>query len=100
MYENSSEHKSTIDFVINHRNIYATGILEIRALNSAEVDSKHKHVLVNIQMMKKHHLDKITVEKVKAESLRNNSTPQMYQKRLTQKIKPKRTNDTENVSVS
>lgn len=88
-WSNTRRHTSVINRVITNRSIHPKQILDVRALTSADVGSDHRLILCkyrsyNRLIMKKRKPEYVT--KYNIESFANDSTKDLYQRRLTDNI--------------
>lgn len=78
-----------IDYIITNRTIKPEQILDVRALIFANIGFDHNLVLGKITMSKslrKHKHQGGSTEKFNIESLKNESTKDLYKRRLAQKF--------------
>ncbi|KAK4878852.1 hypothetical protein RN001_011358 [Aquatica leii] len=97
-FEHKHQHKvsfcgskvnSTTDYIITNRNIRPEQITDVRALTSANIGSDRNLILGKVTMMKpppKKHSQLANQEKFNIESFRNQSTIDLYQRRLKQNL--------------
>lgn len=87
-WQNTRGQQSVIDYFITNRAITPQMILDIRTLNAANVGSDHKLVLCKLRLSlpSKPKPKPQYVHKFNIESLEDQSTQQLYCKRLTEKI--------------
>lgn len=80
-FENTREHKSTIDYILINRNIHPTRILDVKVLSSTNTGTDHGLVLTkikNIMYRNKRDTPEAT-EKLNIESLFDDTTRYFYQ---------------------
>lgn len=87
-FHNTRGQKSMIDFVITNRRVHPSQILDVRTLTSANVGTQHGLVLCEyrLKQTKIRKKSPIYISKFNTESLREDSTRDLYQRRLNEKI--------------
>ncbi|XP_045467858.1 craniofacial development protein 2-like [Harmonia axyridis] len=87
-FENSRGQKSVIDYVITNKNVHPSKILDVRVLSSANTITNHNLVLAKIRnkVQRERRTQAIQTEKLNIESLSNDSTKDLYQRRLALQI--------------
>ncbi|XP_044749781.1 uncharacterized protein LOC123310378 [Coccinella septempunctata] len=89
-FSNTRGQQSMIDYIITNRCLQPLQILDVRTLNSANIGSDHKLLLGKIKIKLKPHKNTGPTspeEKINVGALWNESTTQLYQQRLKEKIK-------------
>lgn len=88
-FRNTRDQKSMIDYVISNRTIIPSQVIDVRALTSANIGTDHSLLLCKMLMEKPHRTKKppVTIEKFNIESLTDDSTRNLYENRLTNKLK-------------
>lgn len=98
-FTNAQGQQSMIDYVITSRQFKPTEILDVRTLNSANIGSDHALVLckirLNITFRKR--TNKEYTEKFNLESFQNDSTKDLYARRLEDKNSTQFINSTDSV---
>ncbi|XP_045474922.1 uncharacterized protein LOC123680850 [Harmonia axyridis] len=86
-FENSRGQKSVI-VVITNKNVHPSKILDVRVLSSANTITNHNLVLAKIRnkVQRERRTQAIQTEKLNIESLSNDSTKDLYQRRLALQI--------------
>lgn len=100
-FRNSRGQYSTIDYIITNRKIHPTQVIDVRTLNSANINTDHNLLIakISIKLKLKNFLIKSPQEpKILIEGLCNESTKQLYQKRLNEKIQARTRQYDQNVN--
>lgn len=87
-WQNSRGQTSVIDYIITSHSIHPRQVMNVRTLNSANVGSDHSLLLLRMEhnTTRKDQDETQVTEKINIESLNNDSTRELYQNRLKQKI--------------
>lgn len=87
-FSNSRDQKSVIDYIISNRTITPSQVIDVRALTSANIGTDHNLLLCKMIMETPHRTKKppVFLEKFNIESLTDDSTRNLYENRLTNKL--------------
>jgi len=83
-WENMREYRSTIDYILTNKNIYPSKILDVRSIMTAETASDHRMVLgkLRLKLKCKQRMEKEYEFKINIESLQDDSTKDLYRRRI------------------
>lgn len=101
-FQNTRGQKSMIDFIVTNRKIHPAQVLDIRTLNSANAGNDHSLLLgkFRLQIKPKKQPERTKIQRINIDSLWHESTKQLYQDRLAQKIEDNPVYAEEDINIS
>jgi len=83
-WENTRGYRSTTDYILTNKNIYPSQILDIRSMMTVEIGSDHRLVLgkLRLKLKCKQRIEKKYEFRINIESLQDESTKDLYRRRL------------------
>lgn len=101
-FANTRGHQTTIDYILTNRKVHPSQIIDVRTLNSANINTDHNLLMakISIKLKLSRNTAKQLVKETKfiLESLTHDqSTKLLYQKRLSEKIESKPIKDEQDI---
>jgi hypothetical protein len=96
------ECRSTIDYILTNKNIYPSKILDVRSIMTAEIASDHRMVLgkLRLKLKCKQRMEKEYEFKINIDSLQDDSTKDLYRRRIQPILEQKCIIETDAVEAS